>query len=125
MEAIFRLQADAGAELRASCPKSGLTRMVRTVDLCRVFDVAQPTVTKALDRLQKAGLVCVHLREGVHLTPAGEKLAKASHERHELVVAFFIALGVSASQAELDAEGSEHHFSQETLTAMSDYVQRA
>jgi DtxR family manganese transport transcriptional regulator len=58
------------------------------------------------------------------LTESGLRLAKQSHERHQTVVNFLIALGVKPATAELDAEGIEHHVSQETLKRMQDFTLR-
>ena len=91
---------------------------VRTVHLERALGVSQPTVTKTLRRLAREGLVVVTPREGVELTEQGRDLAAQSRDRHALVVAFLQSLGVSQAQAEIDAEGMEHHASPETLAAM-------
>ncbi|MNW12378.1 Transcriptional regulator MntR [compost metagenome] len=52
---------------------------------------------------------------GVFLTPEGEKLAEESRERHHIVETFLLALGISPDTARRDAEGIEHHVSDETL----------
>jgi len=57
-------------------------------------------------------------RYPVSLTAAGEQLAKRSKRRHDVVLQFLIAIGVNEKTAEIDAEGIEHHVSDETLTAM-------
>lgn len=88
---------------------------VRTAALVEALGVAQPTVTKILNRLEKEGVVHIHRRQFVHLTEVGLEVALKSAARHELVVRFLVALGVSEIQAELDAEGIEHHLSPETL----------
>lgn len=98
-------------------------RPVRTVDLVQSLAVAQPTVTKALHRLAREGLIVIHRRSSVELTDVGRQLAEACRERHLLVVRFLVALGVPAAQAELDAEGIEHHVSEATVAAMRRFLQ--
>lgn len=111
VEAILRL-AGRGTNLSCECaPKA------KTTDIARHFEVAQPTATKALGRLEHEGLVCVHKRQFVHLTEKGESLAVHSLRRHQTIVCFLTRLGVSTEQAELDAEGMEHHISDQTLVA--------
>ena len=78
---------------------------------------AQPTVAKMLKRLASVGLIEQIPWRGVFLTPEGEKLAQMSRERHQIVENFFLALGISAETARIDAEGVEHHVSEETLEA--------
>jgi len=49
-------------------------------------------------------------------------LAEACRKRHRIVVEFLIALGISPSVAEHDAEGIEHHVSEETLAVFESYA---
>ena len=121
VEAIYRETADQLFDFTQGCDT---IPGVKTVALSRALGVAQPTVTKILTRLERDGLVCIHPRQHVHLTESGYELARASLARHELVVQFLTRLGVSAQQAELDAEGVEHHLSQESLTAMQKFLSR-
>jgi DtxR family manganese transport transcriptional regulator len=114
VELIYRLGQMAQSE--------GSSGIVRTADLVRSLDVAQPTVTKALDRLQREGLVRVKPRQHVELTEAGLALAARSHQRHEMIVQFLEALGVPRAVADLDAEGIEHHVSEQTLAAMERFL---
>jgi DtxR family transcriptional regulator, manganese transport regulator len=98
--------------------------LVRTTDLVTALGVAQPTVTKTLDRLQREGLVTVIPRQSVELTPTGRDLAEKSLARHETIVNFLIQIGVPADQAELDTEGIEHHVSQVTLQAFEAFIDK-
>ncbi|WP_437888703.1 manganese-binding transcriptional regulator MntR [Phytobacter sp. V91] len=87
----------------------------RQVDMAARLGVSQPTVAKMLKRLATVGLIEQIPWRGVFLTPEGEKLAQASRERHQIVESFLLVLGVSPEIARRDAEGMEHHVSQETL----------
>ncbi|AXF60011.1 transcriptional regulator MntR [Leclercia sp. W6] len=87
----------------------------RQVDMAARLGVSQPTVAKMLKRLATVGLIEMIPWRGVFLTPEGEKLAQASRERHQIVENFLLVLGVSAEIARRDAEGMEHHVSEETL----------
>jgi DtxR family manganese transport transcriptional regulator len=58
----------------------------------------------------------------VFLTEAGAALAERSRERHRIVESFLLALGVSAETARCDAEGIEHHVSDETLAAVGRFT---
>lgn len=89
----------------------------RQVDIAERLGVAQPTVAKMLKRLTEDGLVLQKPYRGVFLTPLGQRLAAEARDRHRVVEAFLIALGVSADIARRDAEGIEHHVSAETLDA--------
>jgi DtxR family manganese transport transcriptional regulator len=87
----------------------------RQVDMAARLGVSQPTVAKMLKRLATVGLIEQIPWRGVFLTSEGEKLAQASRERHQIVESFLLVLGVSPDIARRDAEGMEHHVSQETL----------
>jgi len=87
----------------------------RQVDMAARLGVSQPTVAKMLKRLASVGLIEQIPWRGVFLTAEGEKLAQESRERHQIVESFLLVLGVSPEIARRDAEGMEHHVSQETL----------
>jgi DtxR family manganese transport transcriptional regulator len=53
----------------------------------------------------------------------GQRLAAEARDRHRVVEAFLVALGVSADTARRDAEGIEHHVSAETLNAFRAFAQ--
>jgi DtxR family manganese transport transcriptional regulator len=52
-------------------------------------------------------------------------MAHAAKKRHETVVRFLIALGVSDQAARIDAEGLEHHVGEETLRAFERFLKRS
>jgi DtxR family transcriptional regulator, manganese transport regulator len=95
------------------------TGEARVVDLAERFGVAQPTAAKIVARLQREGLVTSRPYRSVFLTEAGEAMAQHARRRHQIVLDFLRALGVSDAQAEIDAEGVEHHVSEETLAAFA------
>ncbi len=94
----------------------------RQVDMAARLGVSQPTVAKMLKRLASVGLIEMIPWRGVFLTPEGEKLAQKSRERHQLVENFLLVLGVSPEIARRDAEGMEHHVSEETLVKFREFT---
>jgi DtxR family manganese transport transcriptional regulator len=97
----------------------------RVVDLARQLGVTHVTVNRAVARLQRSGLVSSEPYRAIFLTPTGQRLARESRERHDLVARFLTALGVPVAVAESDAEGIEHHVSRETLRAFRAYLDRS
>lgn len=89
----------------------------RQIDIAHRLGVAQPTVAKMLKRLVAEGFVSQRPYRGVFLTDTGRELAEQSRGRHQIVEAFLRDLGISAETARIDAEGIEHHVSDETLSA--------
>ena len=97
----------------------------RVEDLRKHFSVTHVTVSRILQRLDREGLVRKEAYRPVTLTKKGKKLADSSRARHQLVIAFLVKLGVSQKNAEIDAEGIEHHVSKETLDVMRRFVDAA
>lgn len=108
VEAIADLIADRGE--------------ARATDLARSLGVTHATVIAAVRRLRHVGLVTTEPYRSIFLTPTGRRLAAKVKARHETIVAFLVALGVSPSAARDDAEGIEHHVSAETLAAMGAFL---
>ena len=77
-----------------------------------------------LRKLAEEGLVQRKAYRGVFLTEEGRALAAMSRERHEIVERVLIALGISPETAQKDAEGIEHHVSEETLAAFRRFAER-
>lgn len=96
----------------------------RTTDVAERIGVAHPTVTKALRRLEKEGLVTLTPYRPLALTEAGLQMARECRSRHRVVVEFLVALGLDLEAAEQEAEGMEHHVSARTLDLMDAFVKR-
>ncbi len=96
----------------------------RAVELARRLGVTQVTVTKTIERLKREGLVTSEPYRSIFLTTKGGKLAGQVRERHKIVLEFLRSLGVPAKDAELDAEGIEHHISPATLAAMRRHLRQ-
>lgn len=94
----------------------------RATDIAKSLGVTHVTVIRTVQRLQREGLVTTRPRRSIFLTDAGRKLAAKAKARHEKVVAFLEALGVSSETARVDAEGIEHHVSPETLAAFDRFL---
>lgn len=95
----------------------------RVGDLAKHFDVSHVTVSRIVRRLQAAGLMETQPYRPIQLTEKGKKLAKKSKQRHEIVFAFLLAIGVDEATAEIDSEGIEHHVSPKTLEAMKQFLE--
>jgi DtxR family manganese transport transcriptional regulator len=108
VEAIHRLESEQGR--------------CRGADLARFFAVSHATVTQTIARLKEAGLVDPQPYGPITLTSRGLKIAREARSRHETVVQFLRAIGVSEETARSDAEGIEHHVSDETLERLQQCI---
>jgi len=107
VEAIYRLRSEG--------------KGTRVTDIQDVFGVSHVTVIRTLARLEDAELV-VKLQGSVTLTIKGEEIAIKAYRRHNLVMDFLLSLGVSEKTASADAEGIEHHLSDETMQAIESFL---
>lgn len=93
------------------------TGEARSVDIAKRLGVTTPTVARMIGRLKEAGWIETQPYRAIFLTEDGRRIAEASRRRHQIVVEFLTAIGVSEEIARADAEGLEHHVSEETLAA--------
>lgn len=96
----------------------------RVKHLAQMMGVSHVTVTRIVQRLVEQGLVETEPYKPVALTRKGRRLADAARRRHEAVLEFLLAIGVPPRQAEIDAEGIEHHVSDKTIDAMRRLTER-
>ena len=98
------------------------TGEARAVDLANRLGVTPATVNNTIARLQREGLVRSEPYRSIFLTEAGRALAEHCRRRHRIVHSFLRLLGVSEETARVDAEGIEHHVSEETLLALDRHL---
>lgn len=96
----------------------------RVVDIAKALGVTHVTVTRTIVRLQKQGLVQTERYRSIFLSPEGALLAQRVRKRHAIVLDLLCALGVPEAIARVDAEGIEHHVSEETVRAFSRFCAR-
>lgn len=94
----------------------------RASDLAERFGVSPAAVSKVISRLKRDGLVNARPYRGIFLTEHGEELACKVASRHHVVLQALLALGVPEGIARADAEGIEHHCSDETVEAMRRFL---
>lgn len=100
------------------------TGEARCTTVAQRLGVANATVAKTMRRLVEQGLVEQEPYRAIFLTANGWKIAEDGKRKHAIVQNFLLALGVSAKAAQVDAEGIEHHVSDETLKAMARFLVR-
>ncbi len=96
----------------------------RVVDLAARFGVSHATVNKVINRLNREGLVSNRKYRSLFLTEEGRALATKCKERHGVVIDFLRLIGVPEEIAQSDAEGVEHHVSEETLNIFRTFIHK-
>ena len=97
--------------------------VVTITALQKVFGVSHVTVIRSLKRIHEQGLTTGTKSKQIQLTDTGLALAESAAEKHQLVKQLFIQLGVQEEQADADAEGAEHHLSNETIEAIRRFLE--
>lgn len=90
---------------------------VHAVDVSRAMGFSKPSVSIALKRLKNQGYIDIDGFDHIILLPEGEKVAREIYERHEVLSAVFMELGVPEEIAIKDACKVEHVISKETFEA--------
>jgi DtxR family transcriptional regulator, Mn-dependent transcriptional regulator len=89
--------------------------------LAKIMKVVPGTATTMVKTLSESGLARYRPREGVRLTPAGEKLALHVLRRHRLIELFLVrVLGVDWSEVHAEAEELEHSISDKLLARIDE-----
>ncbi len=97
-------------------------KVARVRDIARAKDVKTSSVTSAMQRLAKEGLVDYQAREYVDLTDKGRELAFRLNQRHDFLKKFFVEfLQVDPEVAEEDACSVEHSISIDTLDRLTSF----
>jgi len=95
----------------------------RTCAIADHLGISHVTALRTIRRLEGEGYVETAPHRPVVLTTKGKRLAKFCKERHELLLRFFIGLGVPKKVAEVDVEGVEHHISPMTLKYIKIFIE--
>lgn len=97
----------------------------RVKDIAKSMGITHVTALRTISRLKREGLLDGKPRHPISLTRRGQQLAAKSKERHQILIQFFIKLGVPPAIAAVDVEGVEHHFSDISLQAIKKFLGQA
>ena len=90
----------------------------RTCDIAAHLGVSHVTVIRTIRRLQQKGYLLSQPNRAIVLSQLGKDLAIFAKNRHDLVLRYLLFIGVPEEIAIIDAEGIEHHMSEQTLNAI-------
>ena len=96
--------------------------VARVRDVALALNVKMPSVVKAIGELKKLDLVRQEPYGDIELTKSGERAAGMVLERHVILKAFLLKLGVSEKTADNDACLMEHFLSAETMERVQDFL---
>ena len=95
---------------------------VRSVDISEYMGYSKPSVSRAVGLLKNGGFITVDEDGYIRLTAAGVEVAEKMYERHTLLSAFLMKLGVDEETATEDACKIEHDLSDKSFEAIKKYI---
>ena len=95
---------------------------VRSVDIANEMNFKKPSVSVAMKNLRENNYITMSDAGFISLTDSGKEIAEMIYERHELLSAWLIQLGVNPDIASADACKIEHVISKESFKAIKDHV---
>ncbi|MGX8703902.1 MAG: metal-dependent transcriptional regulator [bacterium] len=97
---------------------------VRSIDIVYKLGYSKPSISIAMKKLREKGLVQMDADGYITLTEEGLAVARSTYDRHKVLTAYFISLGVSPHTAEDDACKIEHDISEETFRCIRAQMQK-
>lgn len=97
---------------------------IRSIDVAALLGVTKPSVTYTTKRLKERGLITMDKDNYISITSSGMEIAENTYDRHKMLTAFFIRIGVDEDTAKEDACKIEHDLSHKTYEALCDFVNK-
>ena len=120
----MRLQESGEMYLEAIYVLSKKLTLVRSVDVSEYLGYSKPSVSRAVGLLKAGEYITVEPDGGLNLTESGREIAEKIYERHTLLTALLMKVGVSEAVAVADACKLEHAISDESFQAIKSYAQK-
>lgn len=96
--------------------------VVRSVDIAEELGFKKSSVSVAMKNLREKNHITVTKEGYIYLTNSGREIAEMIYERHELLTAWLVRLGVDPEIAAEDACRIEHVISKESFEAIKKHV---
>lgn len=96
--------------------------VVRSVDIAEELGFKKSSVSVAMKNLREKGHITVTKEGYIYLTETGKEIAEMIYERHQLLTAWLVRLGVDQKTASEDACKIEHVISKESFEALKKHI---
>ena len=97
---------------------------VRSIDIAEYRSLSKPSVCRAVAVLKRNGYIDVDKTGYITLTNSGKNIAEKIYERHTVITAILMRLGVSEEDAVKDACKMEHVISDSTFDAIKAHLRK-
>ena len=95
---------------------------VKAIDIAKTLNFSRASVSVALKQLKEAKYISVGKDSSITLTPQGRAFALGVYEKHEILSAWLVSIGVSREAALEDACKIEHIISEESFNAIKKHL---
>ena len=119
----MRLQESGEMYLESIYVLSKAQGTVRSIDISEYMGYSKPSVSRAVGLLKKGGYIQIDEENHITLTESGLEVARKIYERHTLLTAMLMNLGVPEEIALRDACKMEHAISDESLEAIRRHME--
>lgn len=96
--------------------------LVRAIDVGEHMGYSKPSVSRAMGLLKNGGFIEVAHDGSITLTDEGREVAHKIYERHTILTAFLVSIGVDETVASEDACKIEHDISDASFEAIKRHV---
>lgn len=96
---------------------------VHSIDVGEYMGYSKPSVSRAVGLLRNGGYLTMAADGTLKLTEVGQELAEKIYERHTILTAMLVALGVDEETASEDACRLEHAISDTSFEAIKRHMQ--
>jgi Mn-dependent DtxR family transcriptional regulator len=94
---------------------------IRSVDIANYMKFSKPTVSVAMKQLRENGYIVMGQDNYIQLTGKGLEIAEQIYERHRVISAILIDLGIDEETAYADACKIEHDISDTSFRVIKQY----
>ncbi len=97
---------------------------VRSIDIATELDYSRPSVSRAVNLLQKNGYIIIAKNGEIQFTEEGERQATEIYERHHIITEVLVKLGAERSVAEENACRIEHVITPKLMETLKTYLEK-
>ncbi len=119
----MKIQESAEMYMEAILVLAKESEHVRAIDIVNYLNYSKPSVSRAMKSLKVEGFIDIDINGFITLSKKGLSIAKKVYEKHQVLHAIFIKLGVSQEIAMDDACKIEHVISDETFEKIKAYLE--
>ena len=120
----MRLQESGEMYLETILILSQRKENVRAIDICEEMGYSKPSVSRGLKILRENSYIYIDKNGSINLSKTGREVAEKIYERHQVLSALLVKIGVDEETATEDACRIEHVISDTTFNAVKKAINK-